>query len=71
VNAKCFGDDRGGDLDDELAVSLDLPTPAFSDEAGELVITTLGRIARQRHGTLALLRTLARRQRAPSHVGAF
>ena len=56
---------------DDLAVSLQLPTPAFSHEASDLVITTLARIARRRHGTLPVLRTLARRERAPAHVSAF
>ena len=56
---------------DDLAVSLGLPTPAFRDDADELVITTLGRIARRRHGTLPVLRTLARRERAPAHIAAF
>lgn len=56
---------------DDLAVSLRLSTPEFSDEAADLVITTLGRIARRRHGTLPLLRALSRRERATSPVAAF
>lgn len=56
---------------DDLAVSLQLPPPPFSHDAGDLVITTLARTARRRHGTLPVLRTLARRERAPSHVSAF
>jgi uncharacterized protein (TIGR03083 family) len=56
---------------DDLAVSLGLPTPAFGDDADDLVITTLVRMARRRHGTLPVLRALARRERAPAHIAAF
>ena len=56
---------------DDLAVTLGLPAPDFGDEAEDLVITTLARIARRRHGTLPVLRTLARRERAPSTIAAF
>jgi hypothetical protein len=55
---------------DDLAVSLGVPTPTFSDEADDLVITTLARISRRRHGSLPVLRTLARYERA-SPVAAF
>jgi hypothetical protein len=55
---------------DDLALSLELSFPAFSDDAADLVITTLARMARRRHGTLPVLRTLARRERA-SQVAAF
>jgi hypothetical protein len=56
---------------DDLAVSLDLPTPDVGDEAADLVITTLSRISRLRHGTLPVLRALSRRERAPLTVSAF
>ncbi|GAB1644932.1 maleylpyruvate isomerase N-terminal domain-containing protein [Krasilnikovia sp. MM14-A1259] len=56
---------------DDLAVSLELPTPEFGDEADDMVIKTLARISRRRHGTLPVLRTLARRERASSPVSAF
>jgi uncharacterized protein (TIGR03083 family) len=56
---------------DDLAVSLGLPTPSFREDADDLVITTLGRMARRRHGTLPVLRALARRERAPVHIAAF
>lgn len=56
---------------DDLAVSLDVPTPALPDEATDLVLVTLTRIAQARHGTVPLLRALARRERAPHHVAAF
>ncbi|TDC42910.1 maleylpyruvate isomerase N-terminal domain-containing protein [Micromonospora sp. KC213] len=56
---------------DDLAVSLDMPTPAIPDEAADVVVTTLARIARAHHGTLPLLRTLSRRERAPDGISAF
>lgn len=56
---------------DDLAVSLDLPTPALPDEAADLVLVTLARIARARHGSLPLLRALSRRERAPRTIAAF
>jgi hypothetical protein len=56
---------------DDLAVTLGLPMPDFGDDVEDLVIATLARIARRRHGTLPVLRALARRERAPSTVAAF
>ena len=56
---------------DDLAVSLDLPTPDVGEQAADLVIMTLGRISRRRHGSLPVLRALSRRERAPSDVAAF
>lgn len=56
---------------DDLAVSLDLPTPAVPEPAAELVVTTLARIAHARHGTVPLLRTLSRRERPVGPVAAF
>lgn len=56
---------------DDLAVTLGLPTPDFSDQVNDLVIATLARIARRRHGPLPVLRALARRERAPSTIAAF
>jgi hypothetical protein len=56
---------------DDLAVSLDVPTPAVSAAAADAVITTLARIAMARHGATALTRALARHERAPSSVSAF
>jgi hypothetical protein len=55
---------------DDLSLSLELPMPAVSDDAFDLVITTLARIARNRHGPLPVLRTLARRERA-APIAAF
>jgi hypothetical protein len=56
---------------DDLAVSLGVPTPAIPDPAAELVVTTLARVAAGRHGTLALIRALSRRERAPEVIAAF
>ena len=56
---------------DDLAVSLDLPTPDVGDQAMDLVITALSRISRQRHGSLAILRAFSRRERMSSNVAAF
>jgi hypothetical protein len=56
---------------DDLAVTLGLPTPDVGEPAAALVITTLAGIARRRHGPLPVIRTLARRERAPSTIAAF
>jgi hypothetical protein len=56
---------------DDLAVSLGVPTPDVGERAADLVVTTLGRIARRRHGTLPVLRALSRHERAPANVAAF
>lgn len=56
---------------DDLAVSLGLSTPDVGDQAADLVVTTLARISRRRHGTLPVLRALSRRERAPSTVAVY
>jgi hypothetical protein len=56
---------------DDLAVSLDLSTPAIPDEAADLVVATLARIARGRRGTVPVLRALSRRERATGLATAF
>jgi hypothetical protein len=56
---------------DDLAVSLGVPTPAIPEAAADLVVTTLARIAAGRHGTVALIRALSRRERAPEVIAAF
>lgn len=48
---------------DDLAVSVELPTPAFDQDAVDLVIATMIGIARLRHGDLAVVRALSRRER--------
>ncbi|MFP5372374.1 MAG: maleylpyruvate isomerase N-terminal domain-containing protein [Actinomycetes bacterium] len=49
---------------DDLAVSVDVPTPTFPDEAFAPVRDLLVRLAERRHGQAALISSLARRERA-------
>jgi uncharacterized protein (TIGR03083 family) len=56
---------------DDLAASIGVPTPDFSDEPADLVVTVLARIARRRHGTVPVLRALARHERAGARIAAF
>lgn len=57
---------------DDLAVSLGLATPSFATEALDLVVRTLARISETRHGSLAVIRTFARSERAPTgRISAF
>ena len=55
---------------DDLAASVGIAPPTVTDEAGAAVIATLAELARLRHGTTAVLRSLARRERAtpPIHT---
>ena len=56
---------------DDLAVSVGGPTPAIPDEAADLVVATLARIARGRRGLVPVLRTLSRRERPAGLATAF
>lgn len=57
---------------DDLAASLDgVPVPQFPAEAVQPVVTLLTDLALRRHGQDALVRTLARPQRAPGAINAF
>jgi hypothetical protein len=56
---------------DDLAVSLDVPTPAIPDEAADLVVATLAQIARGRRGLVPVLRALSRRERSAGLATAF
>ncbi|MGW1024763.1 maleylpyruvate isomerase N-terminal domain-containing protein [Streptomyces sp. NPDC002577] len=56
---------------DDLAVSLEAPTPSVPAEATDAVISCLTRIAVTRHGVLPVMRTLARRERATAPIAAF
>jgi hypothetical protein len=57
---------------DDLAVSVGLEPTAFSDPAVDLVVGTLSRICRKRHGDLAVIRSLSRPERAPVRgISAF
>lgn len=48
---------------DDLAVSIGVPTPDFDPGVLDLVITDMVGIARLRHGDLAVVRALSRRER--------
>jgi uncharacterized protein (TIGR03083 family) len=56
---------------DDLAVSLDVPTPSPSPAAAEATVELLGRLAVWRHGSLPVVRALARRERAPDSIAAL
>jgi hypothetical protein len=56
---------------DDLASSVGLPTPPMPDRVVEPVLALLTRLAVERHGQAALVRTLSRPQRAPGVVSAF
>ena len=56
---------------DDLAASIDRPTPDFPDEAVRVVLDLLAQVAVDRHGQAAVVRALSRPQRAPSSVSAF
>jgi hypothetical protein len=56
---------------DDLAASVDVPTPQFPDEAVRLALDLLAQVAVDRHGQAAVVRALSRPQRAPDHVSAF
>jgi hypothetical protein len=56
---------------DDLAASVDLPTPEFPESALTPVLGLLTGVAVRRHGQAAVVRALSRPQRAPEHVSAF
>ncbi|MFG6193098.1 maleylpyruvate isomerase N-terminal domain-containing protein [Nonomuraea sp. JJY05] len=56
---------------DDLAVSLEVPTPPVPVEATDAVTDCLTRIAVARHGFLPVIRTLSRRERATDPIAAF
>ncbi len=56
---------------DDLAVSVGLATPDLPEAAFDPVLTLLARLAARRHGQAALLRALARAERAPAAVNAI
>ena len=56
---------------DDLAVSLNVLTPAFDDDVVDAAVTTLARIAARKRGALPVLRALARRERAGALATAF
>jgi hypothetical protein len=56
---------------DDLAVSMEVPTPPVPAEASNAVTACLTRIAVARHGFLPVIRTLSRRERATDPIAAF
>jgi hypothetical protein len=56
---------------DDLAASVDVPTPEFPDDVLTPVLGLLTAVASRRHGQVAVVRALSRPQRAPSSVSAF
>ncbi|MEU0822318.1 hypothetical protein [Streptomyces mirabilis] len=56
---------------DDLAVSVGLAVQELPEEAFDLVLVLLARLAARRHGQAALLRTLTRVERAPAAINAI
>jgi hypothetical protein len=56
---------------DDLAVSVGVETPSLDDDVVLPVLSLLAGIALRRHGQVAMLRALSRRERAPSTISAF
>ncbi|MCZ7375320.1 maleylpyruvate isomerase N-terminal domain-containing protein [Micromonospora sp. WMMC250] len=56
---------------DDLAVSLGLPTPPMPQTATEATIQLLSSLAAWRHGSLNVIRALARQERAPTSISAL
>ncbi|MET7862818.1 maleylpyruvate isomerase N-terminal domain-containing protein [Micromonospora taraxaci] len=56
---------------DDLAVSLGLPTPPMPQTATEATIRLLSSLAAWRHGSLNVIRALARQERAPTSISAL
>ncbi|WP_246114034.1 maleylpyruvate isomerase N-terminal domain-containing protein [Streptomyces montanus] len=56
---------------DDLAVSVGIAAPELPAAAFDPVLTLLARLAARRHGQAALLRALARTERAPSAINAL
>jgi uncharacterized protein (TIGR03083 family) len=56
---------------DDLAVSVGIDTPAFGQDAFDTAVRILTRLAVQRHGQAALVRALARTERAPAAISGL
>jgi len=56
---------------DDLAVSVDVPTPAFPPRVLRPVLGLLTDLAVARHGQTAIVRALSRRERAPQTISAL
>jgi hypothetical protein len=56
---------------DDLAVSVNIPTPPLPPPAVDTVVDLLSRLAVRRHGPTPVLRALTRAERAPATIAAF
>ncbi len=56
---------------DDLAYSLNVPTPSFPPDVEEPVLSLLTGLSVRRHGFVAVLRALTRAERAPASIAAF
>jgi hypothetical protein len=56
---------------DDLAHSVNVPTPSFPPEVEEPVLSLLTQLAVRRHGFVAVVRALTRDERAPASIAAF
>jgi len=56
---------------DDLPVSVGIPTPELPASVTDPVLRLLCRLATERHGPTAVLRTLSRSERAPATISAF
>lgn len=56
---------------DDLAVSVEVPTPDLPDAVIQPVLHLLVRVSTRRHGQPAVLRALSRSERAPDSIAAF
>lgn len=56
---------------DDLAVSVGLPTPDQDDAVNRPVLDLLSAVAERRHGPLALTRAYSRSERSPGSISAF
>ncbi|MGY6018163.1 maleylpyruvate isomerase N-terminal domain-containing protein [Streptomyces spinosirectus] len=56
---------------DDLAASVGLPAPAFPEHVTAPVVELLARLAVRRHGTVDVIRGLARAERAPASIAGI
>jgi Mycothiol maleylpyruvate isomerase N-terminal domain len=56
---------------DDLAYSVDIPTPEFTETVIDRVVELLARLAVQRHGATSVVRALSRSERAPKTIAAI
>jgi hypothetical protein len=56
---------------DDLAVSVGVPTPEMPTAATDATVQLLARVAAWRHGPMAVVRALARQERAPQTIAAL